>query len=284
MERVGVIGCGIMGCGIAEVSAVGGADVVVCEVNADMVEVGRGRIESSLRRRTKSGKATEAEVEAALARVRFTAELGDLEDRQLVIEAVIEDKAEKIRVFSTLDRVLGDPEAILASNTSSYPIAQLAAAVTHPERVVGMHFFNPVPVLPLVEITPTLATSEATVERVEAFAKDVLGKTTIRAKDRAGFIVNKLLVPFLLSAIQMFDQGIASAEDIDAGMVHGCAHPIGPLALSDLVGLDTMLAISSSLYDEFKEAAFVAPPVLSRMVEAGMLGRKSGRGFYRYDQ
>jgi 3-hydroxybutyryl-CoA dehydrogenase len=284
MDRIGVVGCGTMGCGIAEVAAVAGVEVVVCEVDAARVDAGRARLESSLGRRVKSGKATEAEVAATLARVQFTTALEDLGDRELVIEAVIEDEAEKVRVFSTLDRVLADPQAILASNTSSYPIAMLGGATTHPERVVGMHFFNPVPVLPLVEVIPALLTSEATVARVEAFAREVLGKTTIRAKDRGGFIVNTLLVPFLLSAIRMFDQGVATAEDIDAGMVNGCAHPIGPLALSDLVGLDIVLAVSRSLYDEYKDAAFVAPPTLTRMVDAGILGRKSGRGFYRYDQ
>jgi 3-hydroxybutyryl-CoA dehydrogenase len=284
ISRVGVVGCGLMGSGIAEVTAVAGLDVIVCEANADFAAAGRGRIESSLQRKVKSQKMTEAEVADVMARIRLSTDLHELADRDLVIEAVIEDEAEKLRVFGTLDEVVTSADAILASNTSSFPITRLAAATKRPDHVIGMHFFNPVPVLPLVEIIPSLLTSPDTVARVKAFATEVLHKTTIEAKDRAGFIVNFLLLPYLLSAIRMLENGVASAADIDAGMVHGCGHPMGPLTLTDLIGLDTTLAIANSLYAEYKDAAHVAPPLLMRMVESGDLGRKSGKGFFDYSK
>ena len=203
-------------------------------------------------------------------------------DRQLVVEAVVEDEAAKVDVFRILDEVVTEPEAILASNTSSIPIMKLGIATKRPEQVIGIHFFNPVPVLRLVELVTSLMTSPETVDTAGRFATDVLGKKVIRSQDRAGFVVNALLVPYLLSAIRMMESGFATAEDIDTGMVEGCNHPMGPLHLTDLIGLDTTLAVAQSLYEEFKEPLYAPPPMLSRMVEAGLLGRKSGRGFYDY--
>jgi 3-hydroxybutyryl-CoA dehydrogenase len=223
----------------------------------------------------------EAEKEA-LSRLRFTTEFEELADRQLVVEAVIENEAEKLHVFTNLDRVITDDGAILASNTSSIPIMKLAMATKRPQSVIGIHFFNPVPVLKLVELIPSLLTSDETLAAAESIAVDVLGKRVIRSKDRAGFVVNALLIPYLLSAIRMLESGFATADDIDAGMMEGCAHPMGPLALTDLIGLDTTMAVAESLYDEFKEPLYASPPLLSRMVDAGLLGRKSGRGFYEY--
>ncbi|MFR9729339.1 3-hydroxybutyryl-CoA dehydrogenase [Saccharopolyspora sp. MS10] len=282
IERVAVVGSGLMGAGIAEVSARSGLDVVVSEVDERAAEAGRARITESLDRAVNRGKLDQAERDAALGRLRFTTSLDDLADRQLVVEAIAENEQLKAGVFAELDRVLSDPGAILASNTSSIPVAKLAAATSRPAQVVGVHFFNPVPVLKLVELVPSQLTSEQTVRRAAEFATDRLGKQTIRAQDRSGFVVNALLVPYLLSAIRMFESGIASAEDIDNGMVLGCAHPMGPLALADLVGLDTLKAIADSMFDEYKERLHAAPPLLLRMVDAGLLGKKSGRGFYDY--
>jgi 3-hydroxybutyryl-CoA dehydrogenase len=205
-----------------------------------------------------------------------------LADRELVIEAVVEDEAAKVGVFEMVDKIVLSGDAVLASNTSSIPIMKLAMATQRPESVVGLHFFNPVPVLKLVELVPSLLTSEATIDRSERFAIDVMGKQVIRSQDRAGFVVNALLIPYLLSAIRMLESGFATAEDIDAGMVEGCAHPMGPLHLTDLIGLDTTMAVAESLYEEFKEPLYAPPPLLSRMVDAGLLGRKTGRGFYDY--
>jgi 3-hydroxybutyryl-CoA dehydrogenase len=284
IERVGVVGGGLMGAGIAEVSARGGLDVVVREVDERAWAASRARIEKSLDRAVASGKiGTDARTET-LGRLRFTDDLYALADRDLVVEAVVEDEVEKLAVFALLDKVVESSDAILASNTSSIPIMRLAAATSRPTSVVGLHFFNPVPVLPLVELVPSLLTSLETRERAAAFARDRLGKSVIVSQDRAGFIVNMLLIPYLLSAVRMLESGFATAEDIDTGMVAGCAHPMGPLALADLIGLDTTLAVTRSLYEEFKEPLYAAPPLLLRMVEAGLLGRKSGRGFYQYDR
>jgi 3-hydroxybutyryl-CoA dehydrogenase len=281
-ERAGVVGCGLMGSGIAEVCARAGLDVVVREVDEGALDQGRRRIEDSLRRAVRAGKVSEEEREAALARVHFTTDFADLADRQLVVEAVIENEAEKLEVFSSIDKAVEDENAVLASNTSSIPIMKLAMATHRPERVLGLHFFNPVPVMHLVELVPSLLTSEDTAARAEAFAEGVLSKRVIRSKDRAGFIVNALLIPYLLAAIRMLESGFASAEDIDTGVVEGLRHPMGPLALADLIGLDTTQAVAQSLYEEFKEPLFAPPPLLLRMVEAGLLGRKTGRGFYDY--
>lgn len=282
IERVGVVGGGLMGSGIAEVSARSGLDVVVSEVDQDAAEAGRKRITSSLDRAVSKGKLAEADRDATLGRLRFTVGTAELADRQLVVEAIAENPDLKTKVFAELDRVVTDPDAILASNTSSIPIAKLAGATERPGQVIGVHFFNPVPVLKLVELVPSLLTDEDTVRRVSEFATGKLGKETIRAQDRSGFVVNALLVPYLLSAIRMVEGGFASAEDVDRGMVLGCAHPMGPLALSDLVGLDTLKSIADSMYAEYAEPTYAAPPLLQRMVDAGMGGKKTGRGFYEY--
>ncbi|ACU54450.1 3-hydroxybutyryl-CoA dehydrogenase [Acidimicrobium ferrooxidans DSM 10331] len=284
VTQLGVVGGGLMGSGIAEVAARRGIDVVVVEATDDAAKAALGRIERSIARGLRSSKLSEAEAEAALGRISVTSDLEALGDRDAVIEAVIEDEATKLAVFAKLDHVVTRADALLASNTSSIPIMKLAMATQRPEYVIGIHFFNPVPVMPLVELVPSLLTSEATQERAHAFAADQLGKHVIKAKDRAGFIVNALLIPYILSAVRMLESGFATAEDIDTGMVDGCAHPMGPLALADLIGLDTTMAVAESLYEEFKEPLFAPPPLLSRMCEAGLLGRKSGRGFYRYDE
>ena len=282
IERVGVIGCGLMGSGIAEVCARAGLDVMVREVDAAAAEAGRQRLVNSLDRGVTAGKLTEPEREEALARLSFTTAIDDLADRQMVVEAVVEDEAMKVDIFRELDRVLVDDSAILASNTSSIPIMKLGTVTARPEQVIGVHFFNPVPVLRLVEIVTSLMTGPETTARAEAFATESLDKRVIRSQDRAGFVVNALLIPYLLSAIRMMESGFASRDDIDVGMVEGCSHPMGPLRLTDLIGLDTTLAVAESLYEEFKEPLYAPPPLLSRMVDAGLLGRKAGRGFYEY--
>lgn len=282
IERIGVVGAGLMGSGIAEVCARAGLDVLVREVDADACERGRARIVGSLDRGVRSGKLAEADRDAAIARLGFTTEFAEFADRQLVVEAVIEDEALKTEVFRALDRHVADPAAILASNTSSIPIMKLGIATERPEQVIGIHFFNPVPVLKLVELVTSLLTSPDTAVRAQSFAADALHKRVIRSQDRAGFVVNALLIPYILSAIRMMESGFATADDIDTGMVEGCNHPMGPLRLADLIGLDTTQAVAESLYAEFKEPLYAAPPLLSRMVEAGLLGRKSGRGFYDY--
>ena len=282
MDRVGVVGCGLMGSGIAEVAARAGADVVVIERNAEALAAGVARIERSLTRAVAAGKLPEDDANRARGHLSFSEDFTRLHDRELVVEAVAEDEATKLQVFQRLDAVVTDPGAILATNTSSIPIIKLAMATKRPEQVIGMHFFNPVPVLKLVEVISSLLTSPETTARVREYATTTLGKKVISSPDRAGFVVNALLIPYLLSAIRMLESGFASAEDIDTGMVVGCAHPMGPLALSDLIGLDTTLAVADSLYAEFKESHLAPPPLLSRMVQAGLLGRKSGQGFFAY--
>ncbi|MEV7430765.1 MULTISPECIES: 3-hydroxybutyryl-CoA dehydrogenase [unclassified Nocardioides] len=284
MDRVGVVGFGLMGAGIAEVSARAGLDVVVVDADRAAVDRGMSRLEASLRRAESKGKLSAAEGSAddVLARVRPATELDALADRDLVVEAIVEDETAKVDLFRTLDRVVTAPDAVLASNTSSIPIMKLGVVTRRPEHVLGIHFFNPVPVLRLVELVPSLLTAPETTERSRTFVQDRLGKQAIDCQDRAGFVVNALLVPFILSAIRMYESGFASAEDIDQGLVLGAAHPQGPLALADLIGLDTTKAVAESLYEEFKEPLYAAPPLLQRMVDAGLLGRKSGRGFYTY--
>ncbi|MEU4669249.1 3-hydroxybutyryl-CoA dehydrogenase [Amycolatopsis sp. NPDC023774] len=281
IQRVGVVGAGQMGSGIAEVHAKSGFDVVITEVSRPALDAGKARIEKSLQRGVKNGKLSAEDASAALGRLRFTTDLADLADRDLVIEAILEQEQAKVDVFAQLDKLVSRPDAIFASNTSSIPIVKIAMATSRPQQVVGIHFFNPVPVLPLVELVPSLLTGDDTARRAEEHA-GALGKTVIRAQDRAGFIVNSLLVPYLLSAIRMVESGFATAEDIDRGMELGTAHPMGPLRLSDLIGLDTVKAIADSMYDEFKEPLYAAPPLLLRMVDAGLMGKKSGRGFYPY--
>jgi 3-hydroxybutyryl-CoA dehydrogenase len=282
IERVGVIGAGQMGSGIAEVSAKAGADVLVYEPTDELVTAGHQRLTQSLERAAAKGKLSEDDRDAALARLKFTTDLSDLADRQLVIEAVVEDETVKGKIFAELDKVITDPDAVLASNTSSIPIMKIAAATQNPGRVLGLHFFNPVPVLPLVELVSTLVTSPEAAARTEQFASEVLGKKVVRCGDRSGFIVNALLVPYLLAAIRMAEAGVATVEDIDTAVVAGLSHPMGPLRLSDLIGLDTMKLIADSMYDEYKDANYAPPPLLLRMVEAGQLGKKSGQGFYSY--
>ncbi|MGA2968256.1 MAG: 3-hydroxybutyryl-CoA dehydrogenase [Acidimicrobiales bacterium] len=282
MDRVGVVGCGLMGSGIAEIAARAGADVIVVERDAESLAAGEARIERSLTRAVSGGKMPEEEANVARGNLTFTEEFERLSDRQMVIEAVAEDEGTKIAVFKTLDAVVTDRDAILATNTSSIPIIKLAVATTRPAQVIGMHFFNPVPVLRLVEVISSLLTSAETTSRVHEYAIDSLNKRVITSPDRAGFVVNALLIPYLLSAVRMLESGFASAEDIDTGMVVGCAHPLGPLALTDLIGLDTTLAVAESLYAEFKEPHLAPPPLLSRMTQAGLLGRKSGQGFFAY--
>jgi len=282
IERVGVIGAGQMGGGIAEVCAKAGADVLVYEPTEVLTAAGRDRIANSLERAVSKGKLPADERELTLARLSFTTTLSDLADRQLVIEAIVEDEAVKAKVFAELDEVITDPDAVLASNTSSIPIMKIAAATKNPGRVLGLHFFNPVPVLPLVELVSTLVTTDEAAARVEQFASAVLGKQVVRCSDRSGFVVNALLVPYLLSAIRMAEAGVATVEDIDTAVVAGLSHPMGPLKLSDLIGLDTLKLIADKMFDEFKEPLYGPPPLLQRMVEAGQLGKKSGRGFYSY--
>jgi 3-hydroxybutyryl-CoA dehydrogenase len=282
IERVGIIGAGQMGGGIAEVCARAGVDVTVFETTEALITAGRARLIKSLERGVSAGKITERERDRAIDKLRFTTKLTDLADRQLVIEAVIEDEKIKAGIFSQLDEIITDPDAVLASNTSSIPIMKLGAATRNPGRVLGLHFFNPVPVLPLVELVTTLVTDEAAAARTEKFAGTVLGKQVVRCSDRSGFVVNALLVPYLLAAIRMVESGFATVEDVDKAVVAGLSHPMGPLRLSDLIGLDTVKLIADKLYEEFKEPLYGPPPLLLRMVEAGRLGKKSGQGFYTY--
>jgi len=282
MKRVGVVGCGLMGAGIAEVAARAGLEVVVAESNDERAQGGLARLQKSLRRAEERGKLGQDTADVVLDRIRVTTALEDLADREIVIEAIVEDEAAKVSLFRRLDEIVTAPDAILASNTSSIPIMKLGVVTKRPQQVLGIHFFNPVPVLKLVELVPSLLTSPETTQRAKAFAEGQLGKQSIASQDRAGFIVNALLIPFVLSAIRMLESGFATAEDIDRGLVLGAAHPQGPLALADLIGLDTTKAVAESLYEEFKEPLYAAPPLLNRMVDAGLLGRKSGRGFYTY--
>ena len=281
-EAVGVVGGGIMGSGIAEVAARSGCDVVLREVDAAAARAAQQRVERSMDKAVRSGRLSGDDQQAAVARLRYVTDFEAFADRDLVIEAAVEDETLKTEIFRTLGKVTADGHCLLASNTSSIPIMKLAAVTEQPERVIGLHFFNPVPVLPLVELIPSLLTSAETLERARAFAADRLGKQTVLGKDRAGFVVNALLIPYLLAAIRMVENGFATAEDVDVAMVAGCAHPMGPLALADLIGLDTTAAVANSMYAEFKEPLYAPPALLMRMVEAGRLGRKSGQGFYPY--
>ena len=280
MKRIGVVGCGLMGAGIAEVCARAGLDVVVAESSTAAAVAGRTRLEKSLIRAEERGKIDSST--EVLDRIRVVQDLEELADRDLVVEAILEDEAAKVALFRQLDQIVTSQQAVLASNTSSIPIMKLAVATSRPSHVLGVHFFNPVPVLSLVELVPSLLTANETTERARTFVEKTLGKHAIDCQDRAGFVVNALLIPFVLSAIRMLESGFATADDIDEGLVRGAAHPQGPLALADLIGLDTVKAVAESLYDEFKEPLYAAPPLLARMVEAGLLGRKTGRGFHTY--
>ena len=282
IQRTAVIGSGLMGAGIAEVLAKSGLDVIVREINDEASAAGRARIEKSLTRAVDKGKLDAEARDAALGRLRFTTDIGELADRQLVIEAASENEDIKKSIFAELDKVVTDPDAILASNTSSMPIIRFAQSTSRPERVLGVHFFNPAPVQPLVEVVSSVLTSDSVRDTVMEFVAEVLGKNPVHAQDRPGFIVNALLIPYLCSAIRMLESGFATKEDIDAGMVGGCAHPMGPIKLVDLVGLDTCLYAAESIYSETGDPAAKPPVLLSRMVDAGLLGVKSGRGFYEY--
>ena len=276
---VAIIGGGFMGAGIAEAAAVSGIRVVVREL-PQFLEATRRRLETSLGRAVVKGKLDAVQRDEALARITLTSDLNDLAGVDLVIEAVSENIEIKTAIMKELDGIVGE-ETILASNTSAIPIAQLASVVSHPERVVGLHFFSPVPVMSLAEIVHALDTSDDTVKKARMFVEQ-LGKHAIVTKDRSGFIVNFLLVPYLMAAVRMYEEGFASREDIDDGMRLGAGHPMGPLTLCDFIGLDVLHAICNSMYDEFKLTEYAPPPVMKRMIAAGRLGRKSGRGFYNY--
>ena len=280
IQRIGIIGVGLMGAGIAEVCARAGYDTLVREINDELLARGLDRIETSMQSAVQRGKLTPADQEAARSRVRGTTRLEDFADRDLVIEAAIEDLHLKRELFVQLDQIC-PPQAILASNTSSIPIIQLAAATKRPDRVLGMHFFNPVPTMQLIELVRTITTSDEALETVHVVGER-LGKRMIVSMDRAGFIVNYLLMPYMLDAVRMLEQGFASKEDIDLGMMLGTSYPMGPFTLADFVGLDTAVHIADVLFDAFKEPRFAAPTLLRQMVAAGWLGRKSGRGFYNY--
>ncbi|MEX2194306.1 MAG: 3-hydroxybutyryl-CoA dehydrogenase [Thermoleophilaceae bacterium] len=280
IERVAVLGGGLMGSGIAESVAAAGVAVIVREVDDEAVTAARGRIEGSLAHAVSRGKLDAGERDDVLSGIEFTTDLGDVADADLVIEAVPEELGLKCAVLADVaGRV--SAEAIIASNTSSIPIAQLAAGVPHSERVVGLHFFSPVPVMKLVEVVVALDTSEETLAAAREFAQRI-GKVAIETKDRSGFIVNMLLVPYLMAAVRMYEDGFATAEAIDEGMRLGCGHPMGPLTLCDFIGLDVLYSVCDSLYEEFKRPEYAPPPLLKRMVATGRLGKKSGRGFYDY--
>jgi 3-hydroxybutyryl-CoA dehydrogenase len=280
IESVAIVGAGFMGAGIAESVAVAGLPVVLRDVDDAGIGRARERIESSLARAVRGGKLESEHAKGARDRIELTTELERIAGVDLVVEAVPEDERLKSEVMRAIDAVVAE-HAIVASNTSSIPIAQLAQAVRNPARVLGMHFFSPVPVMTLVEVVVALDTSPETVMVAKAFAEQI-GKRPIETKDRSGFIVNMLLVPYLMAAVRMFEEGFASREDIDAGMKLGCGHPMGPLTLCDFIGLDVLYAVCDSLYDEFKRDEYAPPPLLKRMVASGRLGRKSGRGFYEY--
>lgn len=282
IEKVGIVGGGQMGGGIAEVCAKAGVDVIVVEMTAELADKSRSTIERSLVRALERGKIDEEGRQSALGNMTFTADLDAFRDRDLVIEAVVENLDVKRDLFARIDEIVQSRDAILASNTSSIPITQIATATNRPGSVIGMHFFNPATVMPLVEVISTVVSDESVVDRAARFASDTLGKTVVRAKDRAGFIVNKLLCPYIFEAIRMYEDGFATREDIDTAMVNGVGYPMGPLTLSDLIGNDTMLAVADAFMEEYQDPRYAAPPLLKRMVEAGLLGRKSGRGFYDY--
>jgi len=280
IRRVGVVGCGLMGSGIAQVSAQSGFMTVVREVSADLVEKGIRSIEKNLARLVEKGMITEAAKSEIRGRLKGTTSLEDLKDCDLIVEAIIEQLPAKRELFSLLDAIC-PASTIFASNTSSLTITEIAASTKRPQRFVGLHFFNPVPVMKLVEVVKTIATDPAVYEEMVAFGAK-LSKTPVRANDSGGFIVNRLLVPYLLDAIRALEEGVGSVVDIDNSMKLGCGYPMGPFTLLDFVGLDTTLYISQIMFDEFKEKRFAAPPLLKRMVLAGWLGKKSGRGFYDY--
>jgi 3-hydroxybutyryl-CoA dehydrogenase len=280
IERVAILGGGLMGSGIAESVARAGLPVVVRDIDRTAVGAARERIDASLGHAEERGKIDASEAERIRARIEISTDLDAIADADLVIEAVPENAELKAGILAQVAGIVSE-QALIASNTSSIPIAQLAAGISSPERVLGLHFFSPVPVMKLVEIVIGLDTAQETVARAEAFAAQI-GKTAIKTKDRSGFIVNFLLVPYLMAAVRMYEEGFASREDIDEGMKLGCGHPMGPLTLADFIGLDVLYAIGDSLYEEFKQTEYAPPPLLKRMVASGRIGRKAGRGFYEY--
>ena len=280
IRTVGVLGCGLMGSGIAEITAKAGHETYVREVTPELVERGRKNIQKSLDRAVEKGKLEATAREAALAHLHFTSALDELADCDLVIEAVVEELAAKNGMFRALDALCPE-RTIFASNTSSLPIAAMSAVTKRPDRFVGLHFFNPVPVMKLVEVVRTIATSRETFDAAIAFARAV-GKEPVVAKDTPGFIVNRLLVPYMLDAIRVLEQGGGTIEDIDKGMMLGCGYPMGPFTLGDFVGLDTLARIGDIMFDEYRETRFAPPPLLRRLVEMGYFGKKSGKGFYDY--
>ncbi|ONK09803.1 3-hydroxybutyryl-CoA dehydrogenase [Streptomyces sp. MP131-18] len=282
IHRVGVVGCGLMGSGIAELCARAGLDVTVIVSGPGAVEPGRRRIADSLGRAVARGRLTAAGRDAALARIALTPDLDALADRQFVVESIREDEVAKAELFARLDKIVEAQDAILASNTSSIPIVRLGRLADRAERLVGVHFFSPVPVLPLVELTASVHTDGLVVERTERLVTQVLGKRVIRSPDRPGFVVNAVLFPYLLSAIRMVESGFATAEVVDTGMELGCSHPVGPLRLADLIGLDVVASTATALHEEFGQQAYAPPPLLLRLVADGALGRKTRRGFYTY--
>jgi 3-hydroxybutyryl-CoA dehydrogenase len=280
IKKIGVVGCGLMGSGIAEVCARSGYDVIVREVNDEFLQQGVNRVRKSLSKAVERGKVTQKQMHETLARIQGTLELADFADCDLVVEAAIENMDIKKEIFGTLDGLL-PPHAILASNTSSLCITEMASATQRGDKVVGIHFFNPVAVMPLIEFVRTILTSDETMETARQFGAS-LGKTMVTAKDTPGFIVNRLLIPYILDAVRVYEDGLATREDIDTAIKLGLNHPMGPLTLLDFVGLDTTLFIADAMFDEYKDPRYAAPPLLRRMVLAGHLGRKSGKGFYDY--
>jgi 3-hydroxybutyryl-CoA dehydrogenase len=280
IKRIGVVGCGLMGSGIAEVCARADYEVVVREVNDELLQKGLDRINQSLTRAVSRGKTTQEQADQAWAHIRGTLALADFANCDLVVEAAIENMDLKKEIFAELDRIL-PPHAILASNTSSLCVTEMASVTRRGDKVLGIHFFNPVPVMPLIEFVRTILTSDATMEIAHQFGAS-LGKTMVTAKDTPGFIVNRLLIPYLLDTIRIYEEGLATKEDIDNAIKLGLNHPMGPLTLLDFVGLDTALFIADAMYEEYKDSRYAAPPLLRRMVLAGHMGRKSGKGFYDY--
>ncbi|HLV99834.1 MAG TPA: 3-hydroxybutyryl-CoA dehydrogenase [Ktedonobacterales bacterium] len=282
IKRVGVIGCGLMGSGIAQTCAQSGYETIVHEVNQELLDKGLGRIYGAWDMLVGKQKLSEAQAQEARGRLRSTLNLEDFRDCDLVIEVIVENMEKKLQLFPHLDRILR-PEALIATNTSSLTITEMAASTNRQDRIAGLHFFNPAPVMKLVEVVRTIATSDETVETLKSFARS-LGKTPVVAKDRAGFIVNFLLIPYMLAAVRMYEQGFATMEDIDTSMKLGCGYPMGPFELLDYVGLDTTLYAAEAIYEEFKDPIYAPPPLLKRMVLLRRFGKKNGRGFYNMSE
>jgi 3-hydroxybutyryl-CoA dehydrogenase len=280
IKKVGVVGCGTMGGGIAQISAQSGYDVMVSEINDELLKKGLASINSALSKSVQKERITQQDMDATLGRIKGTTSMSDFSDRDLVIEAAIENIDLKKKILAELDKIC-PPSVILGTNTSCLSIIDIAMATTRPDKVLGVHFFNPVPVMKLLEIVKTIATSDETLEITRKFGTSV-GKTIVIAQDAPGFIVNRLLIPFLLNAIRMLESGAASKEDIDNGINLGLNHPMGPLTLADLIGLDTVIFIANGIYEETRDPQCIAPILLKKMVTAGWLGRKTGKGFYEY--